>query len=213
MLRLLSRVLPAALFVCLPMGGLAQAVAEYNPATGDLVIPEVKVGTVTVYSATLRHEGNSNFKLLSYQTTPPGSTPAPTPTPTPVPLPSLGDPTALQQWLTDGNYKSWACEAASHGPTLGSPHGTVRICSNSLLSTATSGSYPVGAATVKELFSGGAINGYALGVKVAAGEGANTWHWYERIGSSLVVNSVGAGICEGCHRNASRDRIFVRVTQ
>jgi hypothetical protein len=203
------RLLPAlALILALAPVAAAQQVPEFNPATGELTIPQVKAGAQTIYNAKLKFEGSNNFKLLSYQTA------APVPDPVPVTaIPALSDAAALQQWLDQGTYKSWACEPTKHGPTLGSAHGSVRICSNPLMAASSSGSYPVGAASVKELYSGDAINGYAIGVKVAAGEGANTWHWYERIGSVVVANSVGAGICEGCHRNASRDRIYVRVAQ
>jgi hypothetical protein len=87
----------------------------------------------------------------------------------------------------------------------------VRICSSPELSASTSGSYPVGAASVKEIYTSDKVTGYAVGVKVAAGEGANTWYWYERLGTSVVANGIAAGECSGCHGAAPRDRVFVRV--
>jgi hypothetical protein len=44
---------------------------EYVPATGQLTIPEVIVGTTVVYNAKLKLTGGSSFSLQSYRTVPP----------------------------------------------------------------------------------------------------------------------------------------------
>ena len=75
-----------------------------------------------------------------------------------------------------------------------------------LLAGSSAGSYPVGAASVKELYRDGAIIGFAVGRKTDAG-----WYWYESIGTSVVADSVGAGLCAGCHADAPRDHVFVQV--
>lgn len=118
---------------------------------------------------------------------------------------------AITTWLAAGHYLSWACEDAPHPARPPGAHGTNRICSNAALSASTSGTYPAGAASVKELYSNGVINGYAVARKLPSGSGGAAWYWYERINTNVVVDSAGAGLCTSCHDDAPRDYIFTRV--
>jgi len=180
----------------------AAEVAEFDPVSGELLIPEVKVGQRTVYQARLRYGSNNTFTLQSFSNTNPDLA---------AQTPPISSAAAIEAWLQAGSYKNWACEAQAQAPRAGSGHTPARICSSPLLELQGDGNFPVGAASVKELFSNGQLNGYALGVKVQAGNSADSWFWYERIGSSTFANSTAAAICENCHRTAPRDRVFVTV--
>jgi len=127
----------------------------------------------------------------------------------------IGTQAELDAWLQSGAYKSWACEAAAHDRRPGSGHSRNRICVNPALGQDKgAGPYPVGAASVKELYDGsGAVNGYAVYVKVKPGAAGDTWFWYERIGSSVVARSEGASLCVGCHSGAPRDHVFTASPQ
>ena len=118
---------------------------------------------------------------------------------------------ALSGWLAAGHYLAWACEPAPHAARPPGAHGTNRICSNTLLSAADAGTYPIGAASVKELYRDSAIDGYAVGVKVTAGDDAASWYWYELIGTSVVADGVGRALCANCHADAPRDHVFTQV--
>ena len=69
-------------------------------------------------------------------------------------LPPIGSATELEQWLATGAYKQWACEKDPHPARSGSAHVANRICSNDLLSGSASGEFPIGSASVKELYDG-----------------------------------------------------------
>jgi hypothetical protein len=138
--------------------------------------------------------------------------------PAPDGAPAAGDPqlpprghAALAAWLGAGHYQAWACEPAPHAARPPGAHGENRICSNAALSAAEDGPYPVGAAAVKELYRGGALAGYAVGVKVAAPAAGASWYWYEAIGASVIADRVDHGLCSGCHAGAPRDFVFTRV--
>jgi hypothetical protein len=51
----------------------AQPRPEYDPATQELRLPQVKVGDSSVYDVKLKHEPPANFKLISYSPTPTGT--------------------------------------------------------------------------------------------------------------------------------------------
>ena len=89
-------------------------------------------------------------------------------------------------------------------------HGRNRVCSNALASGHGAGDYPVGAASIKEIYSNDKIAIYAAAVKVKAGAAANTWYWYE--GS---IEGVGNPSCAGCHAQATmyggHDFVYVQV--
>ena len=90
-------------------------------------------------------------------------------------LPPTSGGAELTAWIQSGYYKSWHCEMSSHPAGPHGAHGTNRICSNNVLAAAgTTGDYPVGAASVKELYSGATVNGYAISVRVQAGAGARS---------------------------------------
>ncbi|NOT86447.1 MAG: hypothetical protein HOP02_17070 [Methylococcaceae bacterium] len=171
--------------------------AEFNPANSQLIIPQVKVGTAHVYNAKLLFDGTDNFKLQSFDTVPPANDTVP---PT--------GAAALEQWLAKGSYKSWHCEASVHAGATGSPHGTVRICTNPTLATAKAAPYPAGSAGVKELYTDGKLSGFSVYVKTKEGEGKGNWYWYQK----GMADSIDAEACEGCHAKAI-DRVFVRVNQ
>lgn len=124
--------------------------------------------------------------------------------------PPIAGGTAIQAWLAESHYLSWACEGAAHGPLEGvSPHGAVRICSNDLMSAHGVGEYPVGASSVKELLSGTSgtptIVGYAVSLHSAAGTTGDEWYWYEEMNGSAVADGIGDPVCVGCHMGAGSD--------
>lgn len=119
----------------------------------------------------------------------------------------------IEPWLAQGLYKQWHCEGAPHPPRPPSPHGTDRICSNDLASAAAGGGeYPVGAASVKELYDGGGrVFGYSVSRRISVGAGGQHWYWYERIGQGGVNEGTGIGVCTGCHSGAAKDFVFTQV--
>lgn len=118
---------------------------------------------------------------------------------------------ALQAWLAAGFYTTWACEEAAHPARPPGAHGTNRICSNAMLAGATAGAYPVGAASVKELWQDGRVTGFAVGRKIAAGDAASSWYWYEAFGDRVIADGVDRRICVDCHADAPRDFVFTQV--
>jgi hypothetical protein len=132
--------------------------------------------------------------------------------------PPQGQP-AVEAWLAQGVYRQapWRCEAMVSAPRLDGAHGHDRTCTNDVLLAADSAPYPVGAASVTEMFDGQMRrNGYAVGLKVAAGAGDETWYWYERAGESPtsrpVADGVGVEICgKACHADAPRDNVYFRA--
>jgi hypothetical protein len=137
---------------------------------------------------------------------------------------SFGDPTDDPQvpprgtddilvWIDAGHYRSWHCEPEPHAPRSPSPHGRNRICSNDALAAATGdGAYPVGTAGVKEIFdANGSIRQYAVYRKVTAGDGGDTWYWFEGNRGDVVANGEGDDTCTSCHSQAPRDFVFTVV--
>jgi hypothetical protein len=118
---------------------------------------------------------------------------------------------ALQAWLAAGHYNAWKCEAQVMNARPRGAHGRNRICSNALLSGHGAGPYPVGAASVKEVYSGDKISIHAVAVKVKPGTGNDTWYWYEE----GYADAVNAPLCIGCHstveQNGGRDFVFIQV--
>jgi hypothetical protein len=131
-------------------------------------------------------------------------------------LPPQGQ-AALEPWLASGLYKLWTCEQGISDKRLNGAHGRHRICSNRLLIESAEGPYPVGAASVKELYaSDDRPNGYAVGLKVAPGTDDSAWYWYERTGTSAtsrpVADAIGEAICgKECHAAAPRDHVYIRA--
>lgn len=127
-------------------------------------------------------------------------------------LPARGN-ADLPQWLAAGYYRAWHCEPQLHPGRSPSPHGTSRICNNDALHVAASGAgaFPVGAASVKEIFTGDRVSGYTVSRKLAAGDGGDRWYWYEGNPDKVYANSQGASNCTSCHRQAPRDFVFTVV--
>jgi hypothetical protein len=72
--------------------------------------------------------------------------------------------------------------------------------------------HPKGAAAVKELFTGGNLSGWAVGVKTAdSSQSGAGWYWYEVMsatdGSSPVAAANGPNFCSSCH-GAGADYFF-----
>ncbi|MBA3503990.1 MAG: hypothetical protein M4D80_38900 [Myxococcota bacterium] len=131
---------------------------------------------------------------------------------------AVGDPqlppqghALLKTWLAERHYESWRCEDAPHPARPPGAHGTNRICNNGVLSASANGTYPVGAASVKELYQSGRITGFAVGLKLADGDAASSWYWYEAYGDSVIADGANRGICVNCHAGAPRDYVFTHV--
>lgn len=129
--------------------------------------------------------------------------------------PPMGTDAEISAWITAGHYKSWKCEPAPHAARSPSPHGFNRICNNTALTSTATGTYPVGAASVKELLvsdGGTEITGYAIGLKIVAGASTGaSWYWYEKNEGTLIANGKGdksgteSTVCTGCHTGAGSD--------
>jgi hypothetical protein len=119
----------------------------------------------------------------------------------------------IATWLDAGYYKDWHCEASVHPAAPESPHGPNRICNNEVLQDAREhdGVWPVGSASVKEVFRGSTIVVYAVSRRLDDVPGPDGWYWYEGIGDD--VSSIGQDIesCVGCHAGAARDFVFTVV--
>jgi hypothetical protein len=126
---------------------------------------------------------------------------------------------AVEAWLASGSYLQppWRCESGIMAPRLNGAHGRNRTCTNDILLGADSVPYPVGSASVKEMFDAQSRpNGFAVSLKVAPGSGNDSWYWYERPGSSPtsrpVADGVAVDLCGGaCHADAPRDNVFFRA--
>jgi hypothetical protein len=113
---------------------------------------------------------------------------------------------ALLPWLQAGEYLDWNAESAPHG-SAGPHFGTVRTFVNGPLfdSLAAGGDpHPRDAAAVKELYGdGNEVLGWSVTVKVADGEGGDTWYWLEYYQGTTYADGVGDGLCTGCHGGGS----------
>jgi hypothetical protein len=112
---------------------------------------------------------------------------------------------ALATWLAARSYERWHCEPAPHPARPFGAHGVNRICSNDRLAAHGAGEYPVGAASVKELYSGDVVTAWAVAVHHRAGTSGNDWYWYEGTGPNAYAG-VGATGCTGCHAQAGHGR-------
>ncbi len=123
--------------------------------------------------------------------------------------PPTGYSAAILKWIDAKSYAKWACEPAPHAARAGSAHSKNRVCSNALASKHGAGEYPVGAASVKELFDANdKPSGYAFSLKTAAG-GADAWYYYELLGTSVVANGQATSgspktLCAACHEGAGQ---------
>jgi hypothetical protein len=125
--------------------------------------------------------------------------------------PATGDPQRVADWLASGAYRSWRCESVAHEARSPSPHGKNRVCNNRKIAEHGAGEFPIGAASVKEIYDDlGALKAQAIGLKVGAGA-ASAWVWFEIGGRTVVkVNARGdtreASACSSCHAEAGIDR-------
>lgn len=131
--------------------------------------------------------------------------------------------TGVDAWLAKGYYQSWRCQPAPHAAFKPSPHGTARVCSNAKVSGHGAGEYPVGAASVVEVFddAGMVVIGHAVDVHTAAGSSAPSWYFYARDASGVVADGAGDAPdvgtkCEACHSQAGigyvgHDFVFTQV--
>lgn len=127
--------------------------------------------------------------------------------------PPQGSEAAIEAWLAEANYKTggWACEPAVHEARSPSPHGSNIICSNTKLqSTGATAMYPMGAASVKELYMDGAVIGHAIALKLADGASdGSKWYFYEKVGTKIFANGPGTKAnvdgCSSCHAGAGSD--------
>jgi hypothetical protein len=106
-----------------------------------------------------------------------------------------------------------------------------RVCSNSLLSaTADDADYPVGSASVKEMFdpAGRELVGYAIYVRVHPEDAGDSWFWYEvgeegegeheegpgehhGKGDEGAVAGFGIAECVACHGAAAKPYVWTQV--
>ena len=129
-------------------------------------------------------------------------------------VPARGTKDVLD-WIERGFYLDWACEEAPHPARPGSGHSANRICSNAALAGFDgAGSFPLGAAAVKEIFADdGEIKQYAVYRKVTAAAGGDSWYWFEGAsgGGDVVANGEGDETCTGCHAGAPQDFVWTVV--
>lgn len=126
-----------------------------------------------------------------------------------VPALPAANATAVAEFVSCRGYIDWTAESAPQ-PTV-APHGEeTRVYINASLEGSlrdASTEHLVGAASVKEIYSGGTLSGWAAMIKVEAGAGDTGWYWYEVLdiapGSAPVAASVGASACIGCHQDGT----------
>lgn len=124
--------------------------------------------------------------------------------------------TALQPWLIEGSYRTWAHESARH-PSSG-PHAqeVVTYLSPSLEESlrTKAKTHPLRAAAVKELFKGGKHVGWAVAVKTSPDSAAGkNWFWYEVLSTAPAARAAyegtGVEICRDCHtENGGIDQVL-----
>lgn len=105
----------------------------------------------------------------------------------------------LQALAESGGYLGWKAEASAHASA--GPHGQVRTFVNDALYAsmkAGNGTHPTGSVAVKELYSGGAVNGWAVDVKRGDGQ----WVFYEGFKPALnqYYFTGGGNLCASCHQ-------------
>jgi hypothetical protein len=127
-------------------------------------------------------------------------------------LPPRGH-TLLAHWLDDAYYQAWTCEPAGHEARSPSPHPRNRICNNAVLHAAAGeATFPVGAASVKELLDDGdGVIGYAVTRKVEEAPDGEGWYWFELQGSHLFADGQGADNCIACHHGSGHDYVYTLV--
>lgn len=123
-------------------------------------------------------------------------------------VPAAEGSAAVDDWIRAEHYQAWACQEIRE-PAGPSVHGRVRVCANALAATHGAGEFPVGAATVKELYDAtDVLVGVTLAAHTRAGATSDTWFWFERRGDEITADGwFGARVeaCVMCHEAAGRD--------
>jgi hypothetical protein len=141
-----------------------------------------------------------------------GSDPGTTTTEIPKSIGELDDTskTALLDFLKAGEYKPWTGDANVRDTA--EPHGKVKIFFNPKLKNgldADKTEQDVGSIAVKEIYKddGSTLDGYSIMAKHKAGEGKDTWFFYEVLGGAPDFKDVkayavgGPSLCADCHKS------------
>lgn len=108
----------------------------------------------------------------------------------------------ITAYILSGDYMSWGKDPAIRS-SVAAHGGTARSYFNrKYLQARRTDTYPMelGAMAIKELYNGTTLYGYVAGVKTRAGQGAETWTWYETTGlPNVQYFGVANPVCERCH--------------
>lgn len=142
----------------------------------------------------------------------------------------------VEALIASGDYNDWICETSARAMMGPSSHGSVRVCSNRVLSTYVEDpneQWLRGSAAMKEIYDSETDttpSGYSYYVKVDdESAGGTGWYWYERRGTTVTADGRGTGSdgsddCVGCHAGAgidaehittpgSRDFVYTAITR
>ena len=114
-------------------------------------------------------------------------------------------PDEMQAFLEAEGYIDWPSQpvTTNEGPT----HGLKKTYNNTLLNASLAAGnevHPVGAASVKELYRDpDTRKGWAVEVKVAEGDEADSWYWYYAPSGTLSTEGLGPNFCSNCHSGGS----------
>ena len=101
----------------------------------------------------------------------------------------------------DLRWRSWAAD-----PEGDTGDGLLAFVNDTLFDSLTAGNptHPRCSAAIKELYGAGdTVLGHAVMVKVADGDGGDTWYWYELYEGSTFADGVGDSLCTGCHSSGT----------
>jgi len=138
------------------------------------------------------------------------------PVETPAPPTIPAEKVALFTWLQEGNYSEWAHDAVVHDSP--SPHKRVKIFLNDILSASMAAgntAHPIGAASVKETYTGDEYIGWVVEIKTQDdSDGGKGWYWFKAdktdTPENITVAENGFAGCTGCHSNGND---YVMVTE
>ncbi len=113
-------------------------------------------------------------------------------------------PSELRQYLADQLYLGFAAESESHR-SVGAHVSPVRVFINDELADSLdkgNPQHPAGAAAIKELWGDNedVPKGWAVMVKLADGEGGDSWYWYEQLAGEVLYEGAGRPVCVDCHQ-------------
>lgn len=133
------------------------------------------------------------------------------------PVPDGSDLAAVQVWLDSGAYLEWERHDPPPGP--GMTGGARVYLSPELAASLRSGAsiHPMGSAAVREIVDAAdpsVMIGWSMNHKVDAGEGGDTWMFYEVFSTEIdavpLVAERGAAGCVGCH-GEGRDYVLSQL--